>query len=186
VASAKLLEALLGVSRLAGSKKRALACTIRDEDAVHVGQQPMQNTFPKMPRRWTRTRIAADAKDRSWASRSAWIRKTFVNTSRQMKTQLAPICQKLTLALLTWLSVALLAVSALPELAQGKGHGHSGGHGAHHRTHHGGSSGLWRQSPGSAAPGAGNTSAGHPSGVGQPAHPTSPAPTTVLRSPTAP
>ena len=104
----------------------------------------------------------------------------------QMKTQLAPMCQKLTLALLTGLSIALLAGFALPAVAHGKGHGHSGGHGVHHRAHHGGSSGLWRQSSGSASPGAGNTPTDRPGGVGQPGHLASPAPTLVLPSPTDP
>src|SRR5215471_5560570 len=100
-----------------------------------------------------------------------------------MKTGLALLSQKLTFALLTGLSVALLVVSALPGLAHGKGHGHSGGHGTHHSAHHAGS-GLWRQSSGS-APGVGNTP-GHPREVGQPGQPTSPVPITVLPSPKGP
>src|SRR5262250_3453436 len=88
-------------------------------------------------------------------------------------------------AILTGLSVALLAMCALPGLAHGKGHGHSGGHGAHHSAHDAGS-GLWRQSSGSASPGAGNTPAGHPSEVGQPRQPTSQVPITVLPIPRGP
>src|SRR5262245_33236734 len=100
-----------------------------------------------------------------------------------MKTGACGMSQKLTFMLLTGLSVALLALSALPGLAHGRGHGHSGkGHAAHHSAHHAGSSGLWQQSSGSASPHAGNAPAGRPGGVGQPAHPTSPTPTTVLHS----
>jgi hypothetical protein len=95
---------------------------------------------------------------------------------------------KATFALFTGLVVALLAVSALPGPAYGKGHGHGGqGHGAHHHgAHHGGSSGLWRQSSRSASPGAGNTPTDRPGGVGQPGHPTAPVPTAALPSPTGP
>jgi hypothetical protein len=95
--------------------------------------------------------------------------------------------QKLTCALLAGLAVALLTVSALAGHAYGKGHGHSGkGHDAQHSAHHAGSSGLWRQSSRSASPDAGNAPAGRSGGVGQPGHPTSPVPTTVLPSPTGP
>ena len=37
------------VAKAGLSWRSRLAYTIPDEDAVHVGQQPMQNTFPKMP-----------------------------------------------------------------------------------------------------------------------------------------
>jgi len=95
--------------------------------------------------------------------------------------------QKPTCALLAGLAVALLAVSALAGHAYGKGHAHGGkGHGAHHSAHHAGRSGLWRQSSGSASPDAGNAPAGRPGGVGQPGHPLSPVPTTVLPRPTGP
>ena len=116
--------------------------------------------------------------------RLAWL-STSVNIAPKNEDRACAMSQKLTLALLTGLSIALLAVSGLPGPAYGKGHGHSGGHGAHHRAHHGGSSGLWRQSPGSASPG-GNIPAGHTGGVGRPGHPTSPAPTTLLPSPIGP
>src|SRR5215467_609956 len=86
--------------------------------------------------------------------------------------------------ILTGLSVALLAMCALPSLAHGKGHGHSGGHGTHQSAHHAGS-GLWRQNSGS-APGVGNPPAFHPREVGQPGQPTSQIPITVLPTPRGP
>src|SRR5262249_41612383 len=95
------------------------------------------------------------------------------------------VSRKLALAPLAGLAITVVVAFALPGHAHGKGHGHGGGgHGAHHSAHRGGSSGLWRQSPGSASPGTGNTATGRPGGVGRPGHPTSSPPTMVLPSPT--
>src|SRR5215471_114838 len=70
---------------------------------------------------------------------------------------------------------ALLAVSAIPRHAQGKGHGHGGtGHGTHHNAHHAGSGGLWRQNSVPPSPGTGSAPASRPTEV---PHTTSPAAT---------